>query len=242
MTDNYFLPEGYSINPQGSREVAANAVFWERKDLRETFQVPVYRLAASLAKQHGFKSVADFGCGHGVKLRKYVASGDLSAIGIDQKSGIDLARSAHPEGTWIEADLATDEAWHDLEASGLNFDLALCVDVIEHVDDPAALLRSFRRLLSKVGANLLISTPDRSLIEAPRMMGPPHNIRHVREWTSTEFTQLLKREGFDVQGQWNFRPRTYQMPRDAVRTIYRLLQGRDPFDTKHSMAFLVTPR
>jgi SAM-dependent methyltransferase len=236
LSNSFGLPDNYIVNAQASHEASSRSAFWKASELTETFQVPVYQLAAKLASQQGLRSVLDVGCGTGRKVSAYLAPVVETVMGVDQASGISFARQSNPAGRWIEGDLSQGETWADLakEAPAL----VLCVDVIEHVDDPGAMLDNLRRLLAATGAKLLISTPDRSLIEQPRLLGPPHNLRHVREWTKPEFTNLLESRGFEIEQSWYLRPRTYGSLRDAVRAIYRLVGGRHPFDTTHSMAFL----
>ena len=79
------------------------------------------------------------------------------------------------------------------------------------------------------------------MIEDPRLMGPPHNVRHVREWTKSEFVNLLNSRGLKSEEAWYLRPRTYGSLRDVARAGYRILSGRHPLDTTHAMAFLVRP-
>jgi 2-polyprenyl-3-methyl-5-hydroxy-6-metoxy-1,4-benzoquinol methylase len=237
MTE-YFLPVDYVLNGQASHEIDNKSAFWRANEIDETFQVPVYRLAATLASQQGLKTVLDVGCGTGKKLVTHVEPHVTTVMGVDQASGIAFARQNYPSGTWIEGDLSQQPVWATLAEAAPA--LVICADVIEHVDDPAILLDKLQRLISSTGGKLLISTPDRSLIESPRLMGPPHNVRHVREWTKSEFSQLLESRSFKIEQSWYLRPRTYASIRDAVRAVYRMLNGRHPFDNAHAMAFLVT--
>lgn len=235
----YCLPDEYVTNPQASHEAKADTAFWSPGELNETFQVPVYRLAVELAAAHGFRTILDIGCGTGRKLTKYVAPYVTRAIGVDQGSGISFAREHTPAGEWIEGDLSKQTVWDGLVSASP--DLVLCVDVIEHLDEPDLLLEKLRNLIAATGGKLLISTPDRSLIEQPRLMGPPHNARHVREWTRSEFVEFLTAHGLLIEKSWDFLPRAYFSLRDAIRALYRVASGRHPLDSRHSMAFLLRP-
>ena len=237
--NSFFLPDGYVTNTQASHEESTRTAFWQANDVTETFQVPVYKLAAQLAAKRGIRSVLDVGCGHARKISTYVAPFVETVMGVDQASGIALACQNNPDGRWIEGDLSKDEVWARLADAAP--ELVICADVIEHVDDPATLLDKLRALIAATGGKLLISTPDRSMIEDPRLMGPPHNVRHVREWTKSEFVNLLNSRGLKSEEAWYLRPRTYGSLRDVARAGYRILSGRHPLDTTHAMAFLVRP-
>jgi len=96
-------------------------------------------------------SLLDVGSGSGELARK------LSAIGF-QVSACDC----FPESAWghhgavqyVRGDLAAGIPFPD---SG--FDYVVCLEVIEHLDDPLALCRELRRVL-RPGGRLLISTPN----------------------------------------------------------------------------------
>ena len=67
-----------------------------------------------------------------------------------------------------------------------SFDVAVCFEMIEHVDDHARLLENVTRVL-RPGGLLVISTPDREVYSA----GGHHNPYHVRELSVAEFRGLL---------------------------------------------------
>lgn len=69
-----------------------------------------------------------------------------------------------------------------------NFDLAILVDVIEHIDNYGSFLSSFSSLADKA----VITTPnkDRSLITS--LAKSPTYYQHVREWNAGEFYWVLK--------------------------------------------------
>jgi SAM-dependent methyltransferase len=96
------------------------------------------------------KIVADFGAGGGsfLDLVSGMASTTL-AIEPTRAFHEDLHGKGH-----IVSDLAVSSEWQG------RVDLAVCFSVIEHVDDPIALLTGIRRAL-KPGGRALISTPNR---------------------------------------------------------------------------------
>lgn len=236
--DSLFLPWRYLENPPASADADDNA-FWadglRGNDVR--FQVPVYRWTARLLRDGRLGGpLVDIGCGSGHKLHRLL-SPLVATVGIDQASGIALARARFPEDRWIEGDLSSDDVWK--EVTGLRARTLLCSDVIEHVPDPYDLLARLRASMDDA-AHLVISTPDRSRLDDPPLLGPPRNPRHVREWTHEELHLLLEATGFEVLRSRHFLPRSYSAsPKEARRLLGRARRGMPLPDRRSSMAFLV---
>jgi SAM-dependent methyltransferase len=76
------------------------------------------------------------------------------------------------------------------------FDLVVCLQVVEHVWDPAGCLASLRRVLA-AGGELVLSTPNR-LTFSPG--GSPTNPFHAREFSADELRQEAEAAGFSVTG------------------------------------------
>ena len=113
--------------------------------------------------------------------------------------------------------------------------------MVEHLADPYELLVRLRSVVAP-GGLLLISTPDRDLLEDRPPLGPPRNPRHVREWNRAEFELLLEAAGFDVLRVRRFLPRAYSPTMlDLKRTVHRLLRGRAVPDRRTTVAFLARP-
>lgn len=234
--DHLFLPWGYARNPQASSD-SEGSPYWEEPSMNNVlFQEPVYRWAARLLRRSADRRVIDVGTGSGVKLRKIVAPVAKVAIGMDQGSGIEIARSEGDAIEWIEGDLGSDAPWAQLV--NRQFDLVICADVVEHVEDPVDLLRRLHGLIES-GGRLLISTPDRLWFDTPSFHGPPSNPRHVREWTSEEFELLLESAGFRVLKQRRLFPRGYRRTvGEFKRIVWRILHGKAVPDHRTNMAFL----
>jgi len=87
------------------------------------------------------------------------------------------------------------------------FDWALCNQVVEHVETPAALLLEARRVLRPKG-RLLLTTPNRRAHLATRrprrfveaLLGRARSDpTHVREFTPREIAALLRETGFVLE-------------------------------------------
>jgi 2-polyprenyl-3-methyl-5-hydroxy-6-metoxy-1,4-benzoquinol methylase len=150
-------------------------------------QPDVYPLAAAIGRRNGATRIIDVGCGQAGKLLRL--ADDFELIGIDFGENIDTCRALHPEHRWIEWDLELRQPLplDDTLADGT---IVVCADVIEHLSDPRPLMTGLRQLVDQ-GATLVLSTPERDRAHGTNDLGPPANPHHVREWTATEFENLL---------------------------------------------------
>jgi 2-polyprenyl-3-methyl-5-hydroxy-6-metoxy-1,4-benzoquinol methylase len=177
----HFLSVGpsstYYINP--SYRVRAEASYYDATDRsNEEYQREVYCFAAEIASLCSVKSVCDIGCGSGHKLLKHFCH--LQTVGVDLPPTVAWLRENHPDRTWFEC--AEEGAWGQ-------HDLIICADVVEHVVDPDRLLD----VIEKSARGLIVlSTPDRTLLNDGFYMGPPLNPCHVREWTFLEFHTYIQ--------------------------------------------------
>jgi 2-polyprenyl-3-methyl-5-hydroxy-6-metoxy-1,4-benzoquinol methylase len=110
-----------------------------------------------------------------------------------------------PPHDWIHRLDLDNPEWSD-ETRG-PFDMVVCVETLEHVENPRQVLRSIRSLL-RVGDRLLVSTPNVThphsrlkmfLRGAPLYFGPKHyyqpgHITMLPDWMLTEHVRLA---GFD---------------------------------------------
>jgi hypothetical protein len=149
---------------------------------------PVYRwIADRVATDRQIKTVLDWGCGSGAMLVKHF--GHLDTLGADVPYRLARQRARFPDRRWAACPIE------------IVADLVVCVDAIEHLDDPLAMLGAFNAGLWR---HLFITTPDRALVakhkcrtaaeKTRQLNGPPRNPRHTREWTRAEFEKLVTRE------------------------------------------------
>jgi SAM-dependent methyltransferase len=83
--------------------------------------------------------------------------------------------------------------------TNLNLDLALCTDVLEHVPDPAAAIRSMVRAL-KPGGSLIVTVPLLSIThQAPYWFQPGLSLQWFEHWSSK---LDLKIEHLQLQGDY----------------------------------------
>ena len=230
------LPATYHRNPQASADVAGTP-YWEQgansQDNRH--QVPVYRFAASLAARHQLTDIVDVGCGSGGKAVRFLSGGGRRVLGVDQSSAVALAPRVNGV-EWLAADLGDSSMWEALRASGPQ--LAVCADVIEHLDHPHDLLSGLAHALGP-GGRLVLSTPNRSRGEVARPFGPPPNPRHAVEWTPDEIHALLAAHGMTVVETIHMLPRSYSRTvLEVKRMVWRALHRQAVPDRKRCMVFV----
>jgi SAM-dependent methyltransferase len=139
-----------------------------------------------------------------------------------------------PPHDWIHRLDIDEPAWTD-ETRG-PFDLVVCVETLEHVENPRKVLRSIRALL-RPGDRLLVSTPNIAhphsrlkmfLVGAPYLFGPGHyyqpgHISMLPDWMLTEHVRLA---GFtDIEVTMGGDTEYHGLRRLAHRIEIALLRG-----------------
>jgi methionine biosynthesis protein MetW len=144
--------------------------------------------------------VLDVGCGTGSLTAIANRGKDNVVYGIEP----DAARAAAARSRGIEVfeGYFTD----DYLADGQKFDVIAFADVLEHVAEPAALLRTARKALTS-GGIVLVSVPNVAhwTVRARLLLGRfeyKHtgimDATHLRWFTAKTISELLNRVGFDV--------------------------------------------
>jgi 2-polyprenyl-3-methyl-5-hydroxy-6-metoxy-1,4-benzoquinol methylase len=148
-------------------------------------QKNVYDLASSLVQNEEKLAVLDLGCGNPVKLLTSFPKLDR-AFGIDFPEKIlSIATAANGSNhKFLGYDL------DDLIDLKEKFDLVICSDVIEHVNDPDMLLENAKRHMDDESI-LVISSPEKRTTNEI-------NYLHVREFTFEELSALLCANDFEI--------------------------------------------
>lgn len=137
--------------------------------------------------------VVDVGCGDGLFTHLF-AQGSLEAIGLDPETGgIEQARRRTAEerypGTGPIFEVASGETMPLPDRSA---HLVTMLDVIEHLDNPVAVLREARRVLT-IGGGLFITTP------AWQFGASSDAVYHNFEYTAEELSRQVIACGFEIK-------------------------------------------
>lgn len=119
------------------------------------------------ARRGGSIHVLDFGCGNGTAVTRFLAAPGVRLHGVDiHRPSLEHAR-AHCPGV----------EFHDRVPHGIRWDAIVYADVLEHLHDPAALLREHLRQLA----------PDGIVVGAvPNGYGPFEMEKRIARWAGLD--------------------------------------------------------
>src|SRR5207249_1297728 len=121
---------------------------WQLRDPAETPSVHKLEFVRSLGKA---SSALDFGCGDG-QLTRELSAGEVTAADVSLVA-LKLARANAPGATLVLLDQSA-----PLPFADESFDLVLCADTLEYVEDLPRTLSELRRVLALDG-RLALTTP-----------------------------------------------------------------------------------
>lgn len=181
---------------QGERQVAPT-IDGIRRD-----HVARYEWAAAMIGSD--KTVADAACGVGYGSQILVQAGNAVGAYDSDAEALGYAAKHYPGPTYWQRDLENPQHGEDMRG----YDAAVCFETIEHLHDPAPLLRQLRQ----AAPLLLASVPNEDVF-------PWNNHAfHYRHYTSGEFQTLLEACGWEVT-EWYGQ-------RDAQSEIEKNINGR----------------
>ena len=181
--------------------------------------------------------VADVGCGGGL-LSEALARSGANVTGIDlAPKVIDVAR-LHLHESNLQVDYRVQSSAQLAAAEPASFDAVCCMEMIEHVPDPAALVRDLAALV-KPGGVLIMSTLNRTpaafaaaIVGAEYVMHMlPRGTHHYEKFLKpSELGHLLRQSGLqleDVSGL-GYNPLQRKAWLSRITAINYLLCARRP--------------
>jgi 2-polyprenyl-3-methyl-5-hydroxy-6-metoxy-1,4-benzoquinol methylase len=190
----YKIKAGYKSKTNNvTVDAVRDVVYWtpDKIAMSRRYQRSVYQWVARLVKEKKLASVLDVGCGPATKLVEIVGKTGIRIVGVDQPAVIEWCKKQYPGITFL-----ADDFEHPVATPLQSFDMVICADVIEHMDDPDALLSYILAVLAP-GGMVVLSTPERDILRGVDNMETP-NRDHVREWNESELRQYLESSGFRI--------------------------------------------
>jgi len=137
--------------------------WWDREsEFKPLHEINPLRVAYIDKQAHGIagKKVLDVGCGGGI-LAEALAQNGAQVTGIDMAElSLKVAKlHLHETGLDVDYQLSTVEAFAENNAA--KFDIVTCLEMLEHVPDPASIIESASRMLKPDGV-LILSTLNRN--------------------------------------------------------------------------------
>jgi SAM-dependent methyltransferase len=199
--------------------------------------------------------VLDVGCGDGGAMNFCARRGaQIILADLDAER---IARAAE----WIANNTGQHAEFHVTDANPLPLadsiaSRVVCMEVLEHVDDPAVTLAELVRV-GRPGALYLLTAPDPVAEKLQRHLAPEHYFRkpnHVRIFERTEFEILVSGAGLTVEHRYYYgfywavwwllfwqcdvpfsRDLRHPILDNWARTWSAVLAGRDGLKTKRLM-------
>ena len=164
----------------------------------------ISRLESVLADLQG-KRILDYGCGAGLDSINLARQGAV-VTGVDiDPSLIAIARlRAEENGVKVHFEPVAKFHWDNHE----KFDGVICIDVVEHVEDPPAVLKTAISAVRKGGA-LVLSTPNcwaiANVLADPhwKLAGVTLMPRTIARWYVTQVRKVIR--NYDVFNMINYR-------------------------------------
>ena len=214
--------------------------WWDMEgEFKPLHQINPVRLDWITDKSGGLfgKRVLDIGCGGGI-LSESMARRGARVTGIDMgKEPLGVARlHALEQGVELEYRQMTAEAHAD-EAPG-QYDVVTCMEMLEHVPDPASIVRACAQLV-KPGGWVFFSTINRNpksfllaIVGAEYLLNlvPRGTHEYARLLRPSELGQFCRAAGLDLQHsrglEYNPITRRYRLSRDT--SVNFMLAARKP--------------
>lgn len=157
-----------------------------QQKLLNNFEANLLREIGALNPQ----SILDVGCGEGFtleKLRKAKIGQHLEGVDFLELA-IKLGKKEHPKLTLKQGSI------YDLNYKANSFDVVICSEVLEHIDDPEKGLAELVRVTKKY---CVLSVPNEpffmlgNLLRGKNVSRFGNDIEHINHWTFWQFERFV---------------------------------------------------
>ena len=151
-----------------------------------------FKNLVNLTKAKTVDSILDVGCGEGFTLNRLKENGIGKKLeGLEYlQAAIDLGKKTYPDIKITKGNI------YELPYRDNEFDLVLCTEVLEHLEEPEKALKELVRVSRKY---LVISVPNEPFFMLAQMIRGKNwsrlgnDIEHINHWTMFGFPQFVKK-------------------------------------------------
>lgn len=157
---------------------------WDTEHAKRDEEVSMrFAMVAELIRRSGGKKVLDIGCGLGELYKELEHQGYHTIFhGVDfSRSAIDRCEEMYGSQEWVVAEIG------NIPFDDKHFDVVVSCEVLEHVEDPHALVEDMKRLVKDNGT-IVLTTPLENKI---------YSEEHVWSFDEDDIRDLFK--GYKVQ-------------------------------------------
>jgi len=173
--------------------VARQAKYATRNPISRYLLRGFFASVADLLRRCSYQSVLEVGCGEGLllhHLRGQLEGRRVAAVDVD-RDGVATARRNSPFAQYALASA------YDLPFRSGCFDLVICCEVLEHLEDPAAARRELARVARR---DCLLSVPREPLWRALNLARGAYwndwgnTPGHLNHWSPADFRRFVSAE------------------------------------------------
>jgi len=146
------MPETFKFKKIVQMKTSNLAKYQSKNPVQRALISRFQKKVISLIKNKDLKTVTDVGCGEGFGL-KNLSNNNIGKryLGLDSsKTSLRLARKINPEFEYTLGSI------YDTKLKNGYYDIVMCTEVLEHLEDPEAAIVELRRISKKY---VLISVP-----------------------------------------------------------------------------------
>ena len=224
-------------NTVSSQEAFDSADWWDEDGVHRLLHAVNPKRIDYLVKRCGNlagKKVIDVGCGGGI-FTLAIAETGVDVTGIDtSKHAIEQAKDQAKQKALPANFICTDSSSYLANSDNEKFDVVVCLEMLEHVDDPSAEIKALAEL-AKPGGDLILSTINRTFVAKSAMIWglenlltvlPKNTHQYEKFITPDELAQMCKQAGLsvvDIAGlNWNFFGKTFLISQTHMPVNYFL--------------------
>ncbi len=155
------------------------------------------RTLARTVRVYNPQTILDVGCGEGFTLnylQKHKIGKRLEGIEYSDDA-ITLGKKLYPSLTFKKGNI------YKLPYKDNSFDLVVCTEVLEHLDNPR---KAYKELIRVSKRFILLSVPNEPLFKLGNLMRGKdirrlgNNVEHIQNWTALGFLKFVKTRGVKI--------------------------------------------